>query len=107
MISETTRMRRVTTADITPTQVLPKARAVKTPTREAPKVLAMVFIARMAAIGLSMEVLYFLNRVAGRNPSSSLIVIYEMGVDMSTASRMLQRKEMPTVNSRSRISRSM
>ena len=65
MISAQKRMSTVTIADITPTQPLPRALAVKTPTRDAPKVFAMVFIDRMAAMGLSISVLYFLNFFAG------------------------------------------
>ena len=57
-------MSTVTTADIAPTHPLPRAFVVKTPTRDAPKVFAMVFIERIAAIGLSISVLYFLNLVA-------------------------------------------
>ena len=66
IISEQISMSRVVRADIHPTHTLPKALVVSTPTSEAPKVLAMVFIARMAAMGLSISVLYLLKRMAGR-----------------------------------------
>ncbi len=49
MISETTRMRTVITADATPTHTLPKVSAAAAPTPTAPTVWAMVLRLRMAA----------------------------------------------------------
>ena len=94
IISEKTRMRMVIMALTRPNQREPKRIFACWPTPAAPMVLAMVFKESMAAMGLEVSCLYRLKREAGLYPSSSRMVTYDIGVDMSVASRMEQRKEM-------------
>jgi len=93
MISEKMRMRIVVIAETNPNHWLPKASSTCWPTPAAPMVWAMVLRLSMAAMALALSCLYFLNKVAGLNPSSSRMVIYDNGVDMSTASNMEQRND--------------
>ena len=74
IISASTSIITVITADTMPTAVLPQSFAAIPPIMAAPIVLAMVFSTRMEARGRSISVLYFLNNVALLLPSSSLIV---------------------------------
>ena len=100
IISEKMRMDSVISADASPNQRLPNTSVTCAPTPAEPMVLAMVLSDRMAAMGRVLSVLYRLKRAAGAYPSSSRMVIYEMGVDISTDSRMEQRKEMRMAPSR-------
>ena len=54
----------------------------------------MVLRERIAASGLEVSVLYFFIRAAGLYPSSSFMVMYEIGVLINVASSTEQRKEM-------------
>ena len=56
-------------------------------------VFAIVFNERIAANGLSVSCLYFLNKTALLCPSSSRIVMYESGVDKRTDSSMEHRND--------------
>ena len=94
MISEKMRMSRVITADTRPNHWLPKTCVACWPTPAAPMVLAIVLSDRMAANGRSVEVLYFLNRIAVLSPSSSFMMMNESGVESNEDSRVEQRKEM-------------
>jgi hypothetical protein len=60
----------------------------------------MVFRERIAAIGLSISVLYFLNRAAPFHPSSSFIVMKEIGVDSRTASTIEQVNDTTSARSK-------
>ncbi len=61
--------------------------------------LAIVFNDRIAAKGLSGSDLNFMNFSAGLYPCSFLMVMNEIGVDISTDSRSEQKNEIPSVPS--------
>ena len=86
IISEKTSISMVVTTLTSPNHLEPKTSVACAPTPAAPMVLAMVLSERMAAIGLELSCLNFLNLVAALYPSSSLMVIYEIGVDIRVAS---------------------
>ena len=64
----------------------------------------MVLRDRIADRGLSGSIFIFMKSEAFLSPSSSFIVIYEMGVDMRTDSKSEHRNEIPMVRSRYTIS---
>ncbi len=93
IISENTRISMVVNALTSPNHWEPNRIVACLPTPAAPMVFEIVLSERMAANALEGSCLYRLSLVAALRPSSSLKVMYEIGVLMRAASNMEQRKE--------------
>ena len=104
IISENTRISMVVNALTSPNHWEPNRIVACLPTPAAPMVFEIVLSERMAANALEGSCLYRLSLVAALRPSSSLKVMYEIGVLMRAASNIEQRKEMHRAPRRNIIS---
>ena len=93
-ISEMIRIARVSTAEITPNQRLPKISVASAPAPAAPTVWAMVLSVRIAEMGCSMRPRRASMRRPEGRPASASTCRCESGTDSSTASHMEHRNEM-------------
>ena len=100
MISENTRMSRVTTALPMATDPEPKMTRICAPTPAAPTVWAMVLSVRIAARGRSMLAFIRLSRSPLALPSLASSSTCDCGTDRMPASSSEQRNETPSARAR-------
>ena len=100
MISDKTRIRIVSTAEIIPKYTSPKTLTASAPTPAEPTVWAMVFKERMAEIGLSISCFKRFINGAFFAPSCSFMVMKETGVERRTASRTEHKKDTDNANNK-------
>ena len=100
MISEMTSTSSVSTADVAPTQALPKTTIDWAPTPAAPTVWAMVLSVRMAASGRSIVCLNRRRRRPARFPVRAITSASETVSVSRTASHSEHRNDTPIARTR-------